>query len=426
MAEKLQYAGQVDIKSIFLNCRDQSFDIREFLVELNYYEDMFSNFIYGDILISDSFNLIEQGPIVGEETIQIEFQTPGKRSIAGTYFVYKVSSRKIVRDNNTQLFVLHFISREGIKDMIAPLSKVYEGPIDSIVKKVFNEELKVSANIVIPHSIENKAKLIPCQWSPSRLINYLASKSIPSGGVTARNVVFFQTNRDFYFSSIEYFIKQKKYFGSSKNEPFTLAAVNIKDPSGNSQSDILREYRMARDVEMVDMPDKVQQLTNGHLSNRLITLDFYNKQYKVTDYDYQSGWSKFAHTGPVKFYDKAASNPATNISFYPKQPKLFDNFQDNTNEKIDVIYPQRKAIMHDYRLCNLIITVPGQTDIEVGNFIYFYYPQLKPVNSPGSDRFDKRYTGDFLVTSIRHKVNLQNHTMILELTRDGLNDAKYL
>ena len=417
----LEYAGQVDIQKMDLACRNETFDLREFLVELNFYEDMFQNFLYGDILLSDSFNLIEKGPITGEETIKLSFVTPGKTPIKGTFSVYKISNRTIARDNNTQIFTLHFVARETLKDVINPISKVYEGNIGEVAQQIFDEYLIIDSPMIQNHAIENKIKFIPCQWSPSKTINFLASRSIPTGGVSARSTIFFQTNKQFYFSNIEHFIKKRKYFFESDKKPFTLAATNIKQTPGDKAFNIDREFRLVGDVQMVDMPDKMQQLTNGYLSNRLITFDLYNKLYEVYDYNYLEDWGSYEHTAKRKFFENATNNPAINISYYPKDKILFDEFEDNIDSVIEEIIPQRKSIMYDYTLCNLIVNVPGQTDIELGDFINFYFPELKPVNNKGEDRFDKRYTGDFLVTSIRHKVNKLNHTMILELTRDALD-----
>lgn len=417
----LEYAGQVDVQKMDLACRNETFDIKEFLVEFNFFEDIFQNFLYGDILLSDSFNLIEKGPITGEETITLSFVTPGRTPIKGTFSVYKISNRSIARDNNTQLFTLHFISREALKDVISPIAKVYTGNVGEVAQIIFDEFLALDAPMIQPHQFENKIKFIPCQWSASKTINFLASRSIPTGGVTAKSTIFFQTNKQFYFSNIEHFIKTRKYFFDSDKKPFTLAAANLKQNTGDKAFNIDREFRLLKDVQMMDMPDKMQQLTNGYLSNRLITFDLYNKIYEVYDYDYLEDWDSYAHTGKRKFFENPSNNPGINISYYPKDKILFNDFEDNIDSVIEEIIPQRKSIMFDYSLCNLIVNVPGQTDIELGDFINVYFPELKPVNNKGEDRFDKRYTGDFLVTSIRHKVNKLNHTMILELTRDALD-----
>ena len=60
-SEGLQKAGQVNIEQLkLINCTDIITDLTEFLVELNIFEDIFSNYLYGNIILTDSRNLIEK------------------------------------------------------------------------------------------------------------------------------------------------------------------------------------------------------------------------------------------------------------------------------------------------------------------------------------------------------------------------------
>ena len=68
------------------------------------------------------------------------------------------------------------------------------------------------------------------------------------------------------------------------------------------------------------------------------------------------------------------SIPYSSISFYPVNPKLFqtsqtDYFKDNISEKMKDIYGNRKCSLLGLTNVKLNITVPGRTDVEVGNTI---------------------------------------------------------
>jgi hypothetical protein len=70
----------------------------------------------------------------------------------------------------------------------------------------------------------------------------------------------------------------------------------------------------------------------------------------------------------------------------------------------------------------LHITVPGRTDVEVGNMLYFSYPAVEAgAKTDEEDRKeDKQYSGYYLITAINHKINNIEHTMTMELTKDSL------
>lgn len=440
----VQRAGDVVIEQLkLITANNVIFDLNEFLVELNLYEDMFSTFLTGNLVLTDSLNLLDKAEIVGEELLVLKVITPSfNQAIQKTFRVYKVSDRNIVRDNNTQTFVLHFVSVEMIYDVNLPLFLPFEGTIEDIVEKIYTEFIMDSRNyqisqnntnvqeieevtpLYILNETSNKVKFVSPGWSPFKCITWLASKAIPKDH-TAKNYLFFETNKSFVFGSVEYIFK-KAYENKLSIGTYYISASNIRD--GSPKSNINREYFIAKDIEMVDTTDHIKNYTNGYLSNRLITLDVYNKKYEVTDYDYVEEYKKQFHSsGPGStaipiFTKDSVRNAATSISFYPVNDKLFNNFSDNVSVKMKEIHGNRKASLLDLTNLRLNITVPGRTDMQVGEVLYFSYPSLGPKSSEDLtlEEEDKKYSGYYLVTAIRHKINSKEHEMVMEIVKDSL------
>jgi len=115
-------------------------------------------------------------------------------------------------------------------------------------------------------------------------------------------------------------------------------------------------------------------------------------------------------------------NFATNISFYPKNPKLFNDYADNISEKMGEIHGNRLSSMLELTNVKMNITVPGRTDAEVGRLIYFEYPSMggKEEGDTASSAQDKLYSGYYLITAIHHKVNKLDHEMVMEVIKDSL------
>ena len=442
----LQKAGSVNVRELkLISSNDLIVDLSEFLVELNLYEDIFSSHIYGDILISDSRNLIDTLPIIGEEFLNIEFFTPTfeeqNQIIKKTFRVFKLSGRQVVRDNNTQLFVLHFASIELFYDILLPLFKSFKGNITDIVSEIYfdyianNRNYDLGANdktiniqenntpLTIMNETENQVKFVSPGWSPFKCINWLASKAIPKNE-TSKNYLFFETNKGFYFGSLEYLFKDaienQNIVGVYSYSPNNIKAKN--------QRDILKELFTASDVQMVDTTDHVKNYTNGYLANRLITLDVYNKVYKRVDYDYVEDYKNNFHTSgkgseavPV-FTNNSPRNFSSSISFYPVNPKLFNDVPGNISEKMEEIYGNRKSSLLGLTNIKLNITVPGRTDIEAGNMIYFNFPALGPTSEEDKNKEfkDKNYSGYYLITAIHHRVTVEEHVMIMEIVKDSL------
>lgn len=448
MVDTVQRAGAVDIKTLKLITNENVvIDLKEFFVELNIYEDIFSPCMKGEIILSDSRNIIQLGNLVGEELINVEFVTPTfEHVVRKTFRVYKISDRVIVRDNNTQLFTLHFASVELFYDVNLPLFRPFEGEIHDVVSEIFGEYIATGRNydinpndqgaketseiitpLVILNSTSNKVKFISPGWTPFKCITWLASKSIPKDGV-AKNYLFFESNKSFYFGSLEYIFKEtlqnKETIGT-----YFKSAANFKEGSLDS-THLNREYFIAKDVTMVENIDHIKNYSNGYLANRLYFLDVHNKNYEVIDYDYVEEFKKQWHTAGFgeyavpTFSSNAFRNSSAYISYYPKNPKLFDNFKDNINEKMGEIYGNRLSSLLDLTNIKLNLTVAGRSDVEVGKMLYFSYPSLggkdDSDNGDPSKFEDSSYSGYYLITAIRHKLNFNEHSMSMECVKDSL------
>lgn len=440
----LQKAGSVNIREVkLISSTDVVVDLNDFLVELNLYEDLFSSHLYGDIMISDSRNLIDTLPIIGEEYLNIEFFTPGfdNFKIKKTFRVFRLSNRQIVRDNNTQTFVLHFASNELFYDVLLPLYKSFSGKITDVVEEIFFEyvaanrsenlvnddrevqPLNSNTELIIMNDTANSVKFVSPGWSPFKCINWLASKSIPKDG-NAKNFLFFETNKAFYFGSLEYLFKD-----ALENQNivgvYTYSPNNIRE---NKSKDIGSQFFNISDLEMTQTTDHIKNYTNGYLANRLITLDVYNKKYQLIDYDYVEDYKNNYHTSgkgdtavPV-FTPDSPRNFTSSVSFYPVNSKLFDNFPGNVSEKMGDIYGNRRSTMLDLTNVKMNITVPGRSDIEVGNILYLKFPGLGPVSEKdkSKDNIDVNYSGYYLITAIHHRVTGLEHVMIMEVVKDSL------
>ena len=205
-----------------------------------------------------------------------------------------------------------------------------------------------------------------------------------------------------------------------------MTPSNIREKEGGP--DLNREFFLAKDVEMVESTDYIKNYTNGYLANRLIYLDVYSKEYQLIDYDHVTNYKEQFHTsgaGPTSlpiFSNDSYRNFATNISFYPKNPKLFEGFENNVNEKMDQIHGNRLSSMLELTNIKMNITVPGRTDVEVGRLLYFNYPALggKDESDLTTTKQDTLYSGYYFITAIHHKINKNEHTMTMEIIKDSL------
>ena len=446
----IQKAGSVEIEELkIIGSTGFVIDLRDFLIELNIYEDIFQSVVYGDISLSDSRNIIQSLPIIGEEYLNVSFRTPSFEAngdiIKKSFRIFRLSSRKIVRDNSTQTFKLHFASTELFYDVLLPIYKSFEGDVGEVALDVFNEYLKTPRDFVIDSANEvkidleksssffvsetdNKIKFVSPGWTPLKILNWLASKAIPKDDTKSKDFLFFETTKSFYFTSIEKIFKDVSETNNIVDD-YTYAVSNVKD---NQKVDIKREMRLVNEIEMIESTDYMKNYTNGYLANRLITLDVFNKKYEAVDYDYVEDYKNLYHTSGKEtskplFQVDSARTPLSSISFYPVNPRLFQEsttkyFEGNTSERMKEIYGNRRSSLLGLTNIKLNLTVPGRTDIEVGRMINFNYPQLGPASEEDKvkPKNDTLYSGKYLITAVNHRVTPQEHTIIMEVVKDSL------
>lgn len=136
---KVTSAGEIQLDEIVLiantiknsSAGSIEVDLRAIFVEINLFEDLFSSSLYGNILISDSNNLLDQLSIQGLEGLRIKCRTPGlsdKQQIFKTFGIYSISDQQVNNNDRLQTYRLHFCSLELLSDA---LSKVLNRPFPS-------------------------------------------------------------------------------------------------------------------------------------------------------------------------------------------------------------------------------------------------------------------------------------------------------
>lgn len=442
VAKNLLYeAGDVRINSLILKSTNFYVSLEDYLVELNIYENIFNNTLSGDVVISDSRNIISLGPIVGEEYLIVDVVTPSLRDEDGikkTFRVTSVENRTVIRDQNTQLYTLKFTSIETIIDSLSPLFNSYSGYISSIINKIFEDNISTERNLILDNNDSNKlivspeksqlrilgggtsntVKFVSPGWTPFDCINWLSQKSIPFTG-KACNFLFWETSRSFYFGSVEELFNLNQSIGN-----YNYAATAAYPGS----DDVTEKMTLIQKIEILNGIDHLSSLENGYFANQLIELDLINKKITSTDYyhpdkflDYTHAVTEKNNVAPLFDSKNLIINANSHKRVYPKHPGLYSRSTNNYNERMSEIYGNRKSNILDLNSLKLNILIHGRTDIEVGRTIYIKFPDISPVGIKDLSRenLDKRYAGTYLITAIHHKINAFKHMASLEVIRDS-------
>lgn len=430
----LQSPGDVDIQELFLvTAKGNYINLDSYLMEFNIYEDLFSNTLSGDIAISDSRNLIKELPIMGDEFIVIKFKTPdypSELSISKTFRVVSITDRKTF----PSIYILKFVSIETIIDSLSPIYKSFDGTISDVVDNIFNEFLRTNrtyvrqgnnalasnekTSLIILNETSNKVKFVSPGWGPIKCINWLCSKAMPNDG-KACNFLFWETNKFFYFGSIE-----KIFQLGQTNDALTIGRYSYSPPGVFKTTDVNRKMFVIEDLEILNSSDALESYNLGHYASRVLSLDLINKSYDEIEYDHVKEYKNYTHVSgkeAVPLYSQPFRNPLKRTIVQTRHPELFTGVKENANEKFPYIFGNRNSNLFELNNFRMKITIPGRTDISVGSLIDIIFPDVSPRDETDSvAHIDKMYSGKYIITGLRHKINPVRHYMILEIVKDGL------
>ena len=90
------------------------------------------------------------------------------------------------------------------------------------------------------------------------------------------------------------------------------------------------------------------------------------------------------------------------------------NESPNGLDKVSLSRMNRLQSLNNYKIR---IVLPGDGILESGDIINFELPSPEP---DGEKSFDKYYSGNYLITAIRHTFSKNDYKITLECARDSL------
>jgi murein DD-endopeptidase MepM/ murein hydrolase activator NlpD len=465
-SKQLSNPGDVSFKTVEIqSVNGEVLDIKNFIVELNIYEDIFSNALQGVLIVVDSKELLSGLPLVGDELLNLWVQTPSfgdeyGESIKKTFSIYSIKNRMLNADRE-QMYALYFCSMEAVSDNITQVSKKYEGTTDEIADKLYTDYLKQKrcfggidnkdeTPMVIadtPH--EGKIAFVANMWSPFRCLNYVAQRSI-GAKQKSPSFLFYETTRQFYFTSIDNLIKSQLddssvfaeyvYLQKPVNPETNLTGGITFD---TSKPGLDKGFNTVSDIRFNEQVDILKSQDQGRFASTTTVFDIMIKEATNAPHDYSYSYPDIIHMENYRIengkatFDEASKDNMTypaNVTrsalskrfFRPVHRKVLTTSDDELLDYApDKWLGMRQSVLEDISGLRMHITVPGRTDAEVGKIINFKYPKVgdSADKSDPKNHWDPFLSGVWMITAIHHKMTPVAHNMILEIAKDSFHTA---
>lgn len=423
-------------------------NLKPYLVEFNYFEDIFNNSISGKIVISDAVGNFDA--FQGYEGIDLEFvRGIGGDTIRGTFFVFSASDRHYDKSNNFETYIINFCDEDMImSERYRPCKSYKKFKISDIITDVLKNILKTPNDYDIEDTLGLYDLILPNR-KIYETINWLTNYALPSGNKAGADMLFYENARGYHFNSLQTLYTQQAiatYYYSGKN----VAPPSQKD------FNYFNIYRL----EILNNFDSLNGVMKGTYCNRLISFDPLVRKKYTRDFNYDNYFEnsiklndnvenekksdKLINIPDVyeddgtqesiyvdRFNKKLTDAPPNNFDTGARRLMLSNTTQLNeeylkTNNKpnalindifVERYVPNRLAQLEMGTYIKIKITIPGNSDLIAGKVIHVrVHDSETETGKPKND--DDILSGNYLITAVRHIINTTRYITVVELSKD--------
>lgn len=441
--ESLIHAGDFKLEELIISSPNtgETADITDFMLEINLYEDLFSFCMSGNLILADAANLISNLPILGNEFITIKLRTPtlednAANIIKKTFQIYAIYDR-VLNDDRSQYYNISFMSIEGYQDQTTVVKKSFKGTTDEVAKKIYEDNIEIDRPLVImdtPHT--STVKYTSNHWSPFKNMNFIAKRA-KGNKLLGSDYLFFETNKAFYFASLEALIANQVAGGIF--DEYVLERNGAKMPRrlsdtlkyvGNVMPD---KMTVIENLKMLTTLDVMDGNNRGAFASSIDGYDLYTKKVIQRSIDFVQAMKDFKKTGPLNILPSTLKrNPLSNKTYFSHNSGLYNDFGLTDEEDlpagatIDAFAQKelrRKLYLNSFENNKFEATLPGRTDIQVGHVISLLYPSAEAPGDDLSTVLDPLLSGLYIISAIHHKINSDRHVMTAEFIKNGYSES---
>ena len=446
-------------------------------------ESLESPFMGGALTVSDSKNLINEYPIQGGETIDIELKTSfSDIPIEYSFVIARIGIREV--KNKKQLYTLVLVSPELLINESIQVQDPLEGNPETIIEKMLGKEYLNSTKEFFSEPSRFEVKLNPAKIRPFDIIAKIIKRSVSSKTTYtgkkyktyeenrqnrpnsnskpikgSAGFLFWETRRGYNFFSIDAlcdtsengtFIFKDKKKGDKKEKPRLQAESWGPYVEKIANTEISGDQRfLITKATFTSEIDIVGSLRKGKYSSLMIFFNISTGQYEEYTYQIKDSYDNMAHLGYQDSVAKIPNNEKGDLSESPSrimsvlldheswynEPGIAnpdDAKATDPNKFADwQKYYASQGVARAELLYNqeLTLDIPGNPEVCAGDKIDIRIQSKLADEQRKREPYDLESSGVYLVKTVNHMynaLNTENGTLktTLGLCRDSYGVAE--
>ena len=443
--DAIDKAGDFKLDKVIIHSTNGArIDIRLTVLELSIYESIYNPFVTGTITVSDASDMMNTIPILGQEELEFELKTPGTEYPFTHDFtrhlarIFKITD-KVQTTDRSCVYTLHFISREGIRNLRTRISRRYHKMGQDIIESILRTDLESVKNMNLQEDKRLQTYLAP-NVRPMTAIQTVANRMKATiSGYDEKGFLFYETSKGFNCRSYS------SLFVDGGGDPLVPVMVYTTQPQvlGDGVTKVDADYSNIPSFDLTETNDIIKSSLEGAFASKKITHDIVTKEIKTTNYNFFDDFDKTKHVddtgdgqfGPIvsRTWENAKEETLgdfkdNRIFVTPKASYLYTKSDSDTNiySSFEEDLQTRTSRQSTMKSNRLTLTVAGLSSIEAGSIIQVYIPRnakLTGEDKMDTDIFDPRLSGRYLVVNAHHKTSIDRYDMVLDCVKDTVFTA---
>lgn len=388
--------------------------IKDIFVAIDIVEDIFQNFMFGSIVVSEAVDLQQFFPLVGEEQLIISYSTDEnqRNSIDYKFRIYRIESS--TSEQNRIIHTMHFVSEEAFNSANISLSKSWKAKsTTSIVMDAFKQ---ISSKRFDVGQFAGRHHVISPNWSPIQLINYIASISFPKN-YSGSLILFYESSKGFAFKHIEELIDSQ-----SIGEWIVGTSKTMKPDEPINPHNYIQNYKIIK-----NSVDNLDAVFSGLYANISLSYDNISKTYRGHQFEYKKQYQNTKHLNefPLNSNNSIDASLQQKIMYFPsnnhrdRNPYYMANSDIiNVGNRKEIAASWRTSLISQISAKQIELTLIGDELIHAGTVMNIRMPSISE-----TDINTHRYnTKKVLVTKVRHTFTKDSHEKKVLVSDDSYAD----
>ena len=398
--------------------------VKNLMLELNIYESINSPHLTGDLTIRDTMNHRSNLSMTGQEEIQFVLSTNDEseeidfKTVRGR--IYRISN-VISTSATEQVYTLHFVTKDAMRNTQTRVKSAYKGSSDVIVSNILTNVLKSKTSFFAEPSNHFMHILGNLRY-PFEFIRMCARRSV-SNDHADKSYLFYENHRGYNFAS-----RSKLFFDA----PFAKRPVHESFFTSYQRPkvDTPEEMRTLLSYRIVTQQDVLRDNINGLLNNSHYNFNRTGKSLskKISSYetyanDRDLDGSPIYTETPEKDSDRLFDFPDSTITLGSFDPYLHTQSTSDVTSYTNT-NPNQPDSMRETLASNIKIKIElhGNSNLAAGDTIQLDIPNHEPiVNSQDTDVHDVFLSGTYIIENIVHKVDPQSYKCVCDCVRRSVS-----